>query len=176
MAHLRGPDLYATWICRGRGEYTRLYSGTPREATHLITSFTIPPIPIGADHTYLSFSITGDTIPHSSTAHTPHTTIHFTHELASLYSAEVEHGLCLLHPSTPLSVLTSHISSVLHTSAISSFPHTTHTGRTPPPGTMPQNRWYDDECRELYRRLRARRALGEITEREARRHMKTLTR
>ena len=105
----------------------------PREATHLITSFTIPPIPIGADHTYLSFSITGDTIPHSSTAHTPHTTIHFTHELASLYSAEVEHGLCLLHPSTPLSVLTSHISSVLHTSAISSFPHTTHTGRTPPP-------------------------------------------
>ena len=41
---------------------------------------------------------------------------------------------------------------------------------------MPQNRWYDDECGELYRRLRARRALGEITEREARRQMKALTR
>ena len=119
------------------------------EATHLIASFTIPPIPIGADHTYLSFSIIGDNILHSSPARTPHTTIHFTHELAPLSSAEVEYGLCLLHPSTPLSVLTSHISSVLHTSAISSFPHTTHRGRTPPPGTMPQNRWYDDECREL---------------------------
>ncbi|MCO5549181.1 hypothetical protein L7F22_002647 [Adiantum nelumboides] len=41
---------------------------------------------------------------------------------------------------------------------------------------MPQNRWYDDECRELYRNLRAQRAPGEITEREARRQMKTLTR
>lgn len=41
---------------------------------------------------------------------------------------------------------------------------------------MPQNRWYDDECRELYRRLRTQKALGEITETEARKRMKTLTR
>ena len=147
-----------------------------KEAAHLLTSFTIPPIPIGADHTYLTFSLTADTISHTPTTRIPHTTIHFTHEVAHIYSAEVEKGLLLLLPTTPLSILTSHITSVLHTSAISSFPHTTHTGHTPPPGTMPQNRWYDDECRELYRRLRAQRALGEITEREARRQMKTLTR
>ena len=147
-----------------------------REATHLLSSFTIPPIPIGADHTYLALSFTGDTTPPISITRTPHTTIHFTHELAPLYSTEVEKGLLLLHPSTPLPMLTAHITSVLQTSAISSFPHTTHTGHTPPPGTRPQHRWYDGECRDLYRRLRAQRALGEITEREARRQMKTLTR
>ena len=105
-----------------------------REATHLLSSFTIPPIPIGADHTYLALSFTGDTTPPISITRTPHTTIHFTHELAPLYSTEVEKGLLLLHPSTPLPMLTAHITSVLQTSAISSFPHTTHTGHTPPQG------------------------------------------
>ncbi|MCO5604881.1 hypothetical protein L7F22_059055 [Adiantum nelumboides] len=38
---------------------------------------------------------------------------------------------------------------------------------------MPQNRWYDNECRELYRVLRV---LDEITERDAQRQIKTLTR
>ena len=147
-----------------------------REATHLLSSFTIPPIPIGADHTYLALSLTGDTTPPTSTTHTSHTTIHFTHELAPLYSAEVEKGLLLLHPSTPLPILTTHITSILQTSAISSFPHTTHTGHVPPPGTRPHNHWYDDECRDLYRRLRAQRALGEITEQQAKRQMRTLTR
>ena len=45
----------------------------PREATHLITSFIIPPIPIGADHAYLSLSLTGDTIRHSTHYHPFHT-------------------------------------------------------------------------------------------------------
>jgi len=161
-------------VAEGGGSTVDYIMG-PRETTHLLGSFTIPPRPIGADHAHLTFSFRGAPITHSQITHTPHTTIHFTHDLAIIYSSEVYQGLLSLDPSTPLSTLTNQISSVLHTSAISCFPHTTHTGRTPPPGT-PQNRWYDDECRELYRRLWAQRALEEITEREAGRQMRALTR
>ena len=48
-----------------------------REATHLINTFTIPPIPIGVDHTYLALSFVGDTISPAHRTYTPHTTIHF---------------------------------------------------------------------------------------------------
>lgn len=73
-------------------------------------------------------------------------------------------------------MLTTQLSSTLHSAAMTSFPHTTHTGHPPRAGTMPQNRWYDADCRELYRHLRSQKALGEITEIEARKKMKTLTR
>ncbi|MCO5554543.1 hypothetical protein L7F22_008073 [Adiantum nelumboides] len=41
---------------------------------------------------------------------------------------------------------------------------------------MPQNRWYDDECRQLYQRLRAQHITEQISERQMRRQMGTLTR
>ncbi|MCO5551938.1 hypothetical protein L7F22_005445 [Adiantum nelumboides] len=41
---------------------------------------------------------------------------------------------------------------------------------------MPQNRWYDDECRNLHRHLRVLEISGEITYRQAQRRMRTLTR
>eukprot|EP00250_Pteridium_aquilinum_P020101 c24701_g3_i2 orf=2-898(-) len=121
-------------VAPGRGCSVDYIMGS-REATPLLSSFIIPPLPIGANHTYLALSLTGDATLSTSITCTPHTTIHFTHELAPLYSAEVEKGLLSLHPSTPLPMLTSHITFVLQTSTISSFPHTTHTGHTPSPVT-----------------------------------------
>ena len=85
-------------------------------------------------------------------------------------------GLLEMDPTTSMSTLTTQLSLLLHTAAISSFPHHTHMGRTVKPGTMPQNRWYDDECRELYMPLRTQQALGKITQKEARRQMRSLTR
>ncbi|KAH7372891.1 hypothetical protein KP509_17G027200 [Ceratopteris richardii] len=126
-------------VTDGRGSTVDYVMGS-REAIHLLTSFTIPPIPIGANHTYLALSLKGDTPTPTPAARIPHTTIHFTHELAHVYAAQVEKDLLLFHPNTPLSLLISQIASILHTSAISSFPHTIHSGHTPPPGTMPQHR------------------------------------
>ncbi|MCO5612209.1 hypothetical protein L7F22_066471 [Adiantum nelumboides] len=41
---------------------------------------------------------------------------------------------------------------------------------------MPQNRWYNNECRQLYQRLRAQHITEQISERQMRRQMGTLTR
>ena len=146
-----------------------------RQATQLVTSFTIPPLPLGADHTYLSLSLTSS--HHTNAPHqpTPHTTIHFTHDLDHVYSHHLNEHISLLDPSATLSTLTSQFTHLLHTSALNSYPHHTSSGHITK-GNMPQNQWYDEECRELYRSLQAQKARGEITHQEASRCIKTLTR
>ncbi|MCO5578945.1 hypothetical protein L7F22_032796 [Adiantum nelumboides] len=76
----------------------------------------------------------------------------------------------------PLSTLTSELTSILHSAALESFPSTMHSSDTSRSGTMPQNRWYDDECRQLYQRLRAQHITGQIFERQMHRQMGTLSR
>ena len=88
-----------------------------RQATQLVTSFTIPPLPFGADHTYLSLSLTSS--HHMDVRHqpTPRTTVHFTHDLDHVYSHHLTEHISLLDPSAPLSTLTSHFSDLLHFSS-----------------------------------------------------------
>ncbi|MCO5610243.1 hypothetical protein L7F22_064479 [Adiantum nelumboides] len=128
----------------------------------IVRSFTIPPRPIDADHTYLSFFLRTSSSTPSPPSPTEHTTIHF--------------RISQLDPDASLSALTTELITILHLAALESFPSTTHSTDTPQSGTMPQNRWYDDECRQLYQRLRAEHITEQISERQMRRQMGTLTR
>lgn len=58
-------------VADGGGSIVDYIMGS-REASRLLSSFTIPPIPIGADHTYLSLSFMGDPPLHTHHTHTPH--------------------------------------------------------------------------------------------------------
>lgn len=101
-------------------------------AIHLLHSFDIPPRPIGANHAPLTLSLMCTPPNHTHPTLTLHTTIHFTHKLASIYYDEVCTSLLNLNPHICLSTLSTRIVSILHTSVISCFPHTTHTRRTLP--------------------------------------------
>lgn len=147
-----------------------------REAADMVSHFTVPPCPIGADHTYLSLTFRSLLEIHPPIIQPPRTIFHFTQDLAEVYDYHVHDQLFALDPSAPMAMLTSQLSHVLHSAAVRSFPYHIQTGRPPTSGSMPQNRWYDDECRNLYHSLRVQRARGEITRRQAGRRMHTLTR
>ena len=157
-----------------KGQSTVDYVLGSLAAMDTVSSFTIPRRPIGADHTYLSLSLRTSLPTPPPPTHSPHTTIHFTEELSVVYRHHVYAGIRQLDPDAPLSTLTTEITTILHSAALESFPVTTHSA--PRTGAMPQNRWYDDECRQLYQNLRAQQALGSISERQMRRRMGTLTR
>ncbi|MCO5562396.1 hypothetical protein L7F22_016023 [Adiantum nelumboides] len=158
------------------GESTVDYLMGSTQTSELIHSVSIARTPIGADHTYLTSSLLATHLvdPLPSPTHT-YTTISFTHELTPVYIHHLHEHLIHLDPTTPLDTLTTDITSILHESATQSFPHRIHT-HPPRTGTMPQNRWYDDECRNLHRHLRILEIRGEITHHQAQRKMRTLTR
>ena len=84
-----------------RGGSTVDYILGSRETAHIVTSFTIPPRPVGADHTYLLFSLVSP--PPAPSTHTPmsHTTFHFTWDLADVYDHHVHMGIYHMDPSAP---------------------------------------------------------------------------
>ena len=147
-----------------------------REGISLLSRFLTPPPPIGADHTYLALTF-------QSTSHTPpppillpRTIFHFTHDLADIYDSTIHDEIIDTDPILPLSTLTYILSHTLLTAATQSFPnHSTPTTQTRT-GTTPQNRWYDEECRQLSRQLRAQLVRHTISRREANRQMHSLTR
>ena len=140
------------------GESTVDYLIGRPEAIHMINSFRVAPCPIGADHTFLYFEPKSD-ISNVTRSSPPshHTTIHFTHELFDIYSQHFQ-----AHLSLHLESLTTELTHILHSATISNFPYTKHSsqGRV---GSMPQNRWYDEDCRDLHRQLKVLQLSGTIT-------------
>ena len=128
------------------------------------------------DHTFLYFELKCDicNVTHSS-PRSHHTTIHFTHELPDIYSQHVQARLSSLDPSMPLESLTMELTHILHSATINNLPYTKHSnqGRV---GSMPQNRWYDDDCRDLHRQLKVSYLSGTITSIQAHKEMLKMTR
>ena len=165
-----------TCFPHGGGESTVDYLIGRPEAAHMISSFKVGTCPIGADHCYLHFEI--DCAPkvyHPIPLDLGHVTIHFTHELADIYSRHVQDCLPSIDLSSSLETITTQLTNTLHSAAMDSFPHTRHSHHTRI-GSMPQNRWYDDECRDLYKKLRISQLTGLIGHREARKQMRKMTR
>ncbi|MCO5608775.1 hypothetical protein L7F22_062991 [Adiantum nelumboides] len=168
------PDsIGLTCFPHGGGGSNVDYILGPLSATHLLQSFSIGRCPLGADHTFLSFTLLAfvslDIPPPTHT----HTTIHFTRELSHVYTDHLHSHLLTLDSHAPLDTLTTQLTHILHDSALHT--HSTHT-YPPREGSMPQNGWYDDDCRELRRGLRTAETLGEITHRQAQRRMQSLIR
>ena len=165
-----------TCFPHGGGESTVDYLIGRPEATHMINSFRVAPCPIGADHSFLYFELKCDiskVTKSSQPCH--HTTIHFTHELSDIYSQHVQAHLPSHDLSLPLESLSTKLTHILHSAATSSFPCTKHSnqGRS---GSMPQNKWYDEDCRDLHRKLTVSQLNGSITSTQARKEMRKMTR
>ena len=152
-----------TCFLHGGGESTVDYLIGRPEATHMVNSFRVAPCPIGADHSFLYFELKCDT-SHATNSSQPnhHTIIHFMHELAHIYSRHVQAHLSSFDSSLPLENLTTKLAHTLHSTTISSFPYTKHSNHSRI-GSMPQNKWYDEDCRELYRQLKVSRLSGTIS-------------
>ncbi len=135
----RWPDSSGlTCFPHGGGESTVDYILGSLSGAQLLRSFSIGRRPIGADHTFLTFTLTSH-LSHTPTPTTQsHTTIHFTHELSHVYAHHLHTHLLSLDPQAPLDSLTSDLTSIIHTSAILSFPHHTRT-HAPRTGSMPRN-------------------------------------
>ncbi|MCO5554194.1 hypothetical protein L7F22_007721 [Adiantum nelumboides] len=109
-------------------ESTMDYLMGSTQTAELIHSFSIARTPIGADHTYLTFSLLATHLvdPLPSPTHT-YTTISFTDELTPVYIHHLHEHLIHLDPTAPLDTLNTDITSILHESATQSFPHRIHT-------------------------------------------------
>ena len=106
--------------------------------------------PIVANHNFLYFELKID-ISNTTNFNQPshHTTIHsYVWSLLHILSTCQAH-LSSLDSSLSLENLNAQLTHILHSATISSFPHTKHSkqGRV---GSMPHNRWYDEDCRDLY--------------------------
>ncbi|KAH6556711.1 hypothetical protein KP509_1Z160900 [Ceratopteris richardii] len=164
-----------TCFPHGGGENTVDYILGTISGASLIPSLSIGRRPLGADHTFITFTLSSPIPldPPSSTE--THTTIHFTHELSHIYAHHLHTRLLSLDPLSPLDTLTSQITTILQDSALLSFPHRTYV-HPPRRGSMPQNRWYDAECRELRKHLQILEHRGDITHAQSQRRMQILTR
>ena len=175
LAKWPGSDELTCFPHGGGASTVDYLIGRP-EATHMVDSFRVAPCPIGADHSFLYFELKCDT-SHATNSSQPthHTIIHFTHELADIYSRHVQTHLSSFDSSLPLENLTTTLTHILQSAAISSFPYTKASshGRI---GSMPQNKWYDEDCRELYRQLKVSRLSGTLSSVQARKEMRKMTR
>lgn len=116
---------------------------------------------------------------HTSTTETPplllHVCVHFDHALNPVYVSHLTYALDLFDEKTDLSRASDTLVSMIHDATIKSFP-TTHSLAHTPLGTMLQNPYYDDKCREMRSHLPHERALGHMTTQEAQQISRRLTR
>ena len=99
----------------GGGESTIDYLIRRPEAAHMISSFKVRTCPIGADHCFLHFEI--DCAPkvyHPIAIDLGHVTIHFTPELAGIYSRHVQDCLPSIDLSSSLEMITTQLTNPLH--------------------------------------------------------------
>ena len=80
-----------------------------------------------------------------------------------------------MDPHAPLEEVTAQLAGTLHTSAAEHFPHTSPRS-TPPNQNVPQNSWYDAECKETRLRLQQDESRGVRTHKQARSIFRRLVR
>ena len=70
-------------------------------------------------------------------------------------------------PNSSLDEITKVLIETLHAAAMEAYPHAQPTNK-PRPGNMPQNSWYDAECKETRITLQKQVLLGIITYKKSR--------
>ena len=125
------------------------------------------PIGIAVDHALLTFSVSFQ----YSTSQTPqrltHTRYTFTRETDSVYIEEICKRMWAAEPVYTIEEITNLLTEILHGAAKEAYPHTQPDQRKPS-GTMPQNSWYDEECREQRAQIQRELILGVITYKQSR--------
>ena len=129
-----------------------------------IQDFTVGPKPIGiaVDHALLALTISFQFTTIQWPRVAAPTRYIFTSETDSVYTDGIYRRLCTEEPGRPLEELTYILTETLHDAAREAYPHTQPEQRRPS-GSMPQNSWYDEECRVMRARLQREVLLGVIT-------------
>lgn len=134
-----------------------------------IEDFTVGPRPIGVamDHALLTLDISFQFTMAQRTRTGGPTRYTLTSETNCVYRDGIYRRLCTEDPGRPLEELTHILTETLHDAAREAYAHTQPKQRRCF-GTMPQNNWYDEECRELRARLQREVSLGVTTHRQSR--------
>lgn len=173
-----GSDSLTCWNRKG-GASTVDYLMGSLTLIPDIQNFSISRRPIGvaADHAYLTFSLAYSSTGHTTPSYFPkHPRYHFSRETSDIYISAIYDGLLAMDPHGPLEELTRGLTEVLHIAAGQAFPHTTVATPTPPRSHVPQNSWYDNECREMRNRLQREVTLGARTHKQAQTSFRRLVR
>ena len=99
----------------------------------------------------------------------------FTPETDDIYTDGIYRRLCTGMPNSSLDEITQILTDTLHAAAVEAYPHTQPTNK-PRPGNMPQNSWYDVECKDTRITLQKQVLLGTITYKKSRSTFQSLIR
>ena len=122
---------------------------------------------IAIDHALLTFSVScqySATQGHQRIAHTKYT---FTPETDPVYVEEIYNRMRAAEPVYTVEEITSLLTEILHGAAKEAFQHT-QPGHKRKTGNMPQNSWYDEECKEVRAQIKRELTLGNITYKQSR--------
>ena len=90
----------------------------------------------------------------------------FTPDCNPAYKDGLYRRLADKNPQSPLSKLTEDLTKAIHEAAQEAYPHTKpHQKRST--GNMPQNNWYDEECKEMRTSLQKEELSGAITHKQS---------
>ncbi|KAH7440397.1 hypothetical protein KP509_04G105200 [Ceratopteris richardii] len=133
-----------------------------------IQDFTVGARPMGVavDHALLTLSVSFQYSTAQTSVGKSHTHYTFTPETDSVYTKEISDHLRTVGPSLSLEECTTLLTETLHSAASVAYPHTRPVRRRQY-GSMPQNSWYDEECREMRAQLQRDLLLGVITYRQS---------
>lgn len=130
----------------------------PPALVQSVHHLTVDPAMPSADHALVHFTLTQvhHTPPPRCLDRQPYHEVHFDHQFDEVYSRNLSRLLRPHHLDALPS--TQDRWELVHTSIVSaahqSFPVTTHISGPPPVGLVPCNGWYDEECKQLRRRVR----------------------
>ena len=132
------------------------------------------PVGVAVDHAVLTFSVSFQ-YSASQTRGIAHTRYTFTPETDSVYVEEISRRLGIAEPVYTLEEITTLLTETLHGAALEAYPHTQPDQRQRS-GSMPQNSWYDEECRDMRAQVQRELLLGVITYRQSRIALRRLVR
>ena len=129
-----------------------------------IQDLSVAPRPPGVtvDHALLSFSVSFQYSTSETPRRTACTRYIFTSETDSVYVEEIYSRMWAAEPVYTVEEITTQLTEILHGAAAEAYPHTQLDQRRRS-GSMPQNSWYDEECREMRAQIQRELALGVIT-------------
>ncbi|KAH7442549.1 hypothetical protein KP509_03G093700 [Ceratopteris richardii] len=133
-----------------------------------IQDFTVGARPVGVavDHALLTLSVSFQYSTAQTSVGRSHTRYTFTPETDSVYTKEIWDRLRTVGRGLSLEECTTLLTETLHSAASVAYPHTRPVRRRQY-GSMPQNSWYDEECREMRAKLQIDLLLGVITYRHS---------
>ena len=96
-----------------------------------------------------------------------HTVYFYTRDRPVLYRGDLQRRMWAAEPVYTVEEITTLLTEILHGAAAEAYPHTQPDQRRRS-GSIPQNSWYDDECKEMRSQIQSELVRGIITYKQSR--------